>query len=53
MWMEMMIDHHEGAISMSETVKSGGSNPDVLTLADQIIAAEQAEITEMRGLLGG
>lgn len=53
MWLEMMIVHHEGAISQSETVKANGSNPDVLALADQIITAQQAEITEMRALLAG
>ncbi len=53
MWLEMMIAHHEGAISQSETVKANGSNPDVLALADQIITAQQAEITEMRALLAG
>ena len=51
MWLEMMIAHHEGAISQSETVKAEGANADVLALADQIIAAQQAEITEMEGLL--
>jgi hypothetical protein len=44
----MMIAHHEGAISQSETVKANGSNPDVLALADQIITAQQGEITEMQ-----
>ena len=53
MWLEMMIAHHEGAISQSETVKTEGSNPDVLALADQIITAQQAEITEMQALLQG
>ncbi|HSP28869.1 MAG TPA: DUF305 domain-containing protein [Ilumatobacteraceae bacterium] len=52
MWLEMMIAHHEGAISQSETVKADGSNPDVLLLADQIIVAQQSEITEMQALLG-
>jgi uncharacterized protein (DUF305 family) len=51
MWLEMMIAHHQGAISQSETVKSAGSNADVLLLADQIITAQQAEITEMQALL--
>ena len=51
-WLEMMIAHHEGAISQSETVKSEGSNADVLALADEIIAAQQIEITEMQALLG-
>ena len=52
MWLEMMIAHHEGAVSQSETVKVDGSNPDVLLLADQIIAAQQGEIAEMQALLG-
>ncbi|HSL74597.1 MAG TPA: DUF305 domain-containing protein [Ilumatobacteraceae bacterium] len=52
LWLEMMIEHHEGAISQSETVKANGSNPDVLALADEIITAQQAEIAEMRALLG-
>jgi uncharacterized protein (DUF305 family) len=53
MWLTMMIAHHEGAISQSETVKADGSNADVLLLADQIIAAQQAEINEMKALLEG
>ncbi|CAN5440661.1 DUF305 domain-containing protein [soil metagenome] len=50
-WLEMMIRHHDGAIVMAQAVKSGGSNPDVLALADRVIAAQQAEITEMQALL--
>ena len=46
-WMAMMIEHHEGAITMSEKVKANGSNPDVKALAGQIIAAQQAEIEEI------
>lgn len=51
MWLEMMIAHHEGAITQSLTVKADGSNADVLALADRIIAAQQAEIAEMSTLL--
>lgn len=51
MWLEMMTRHHEGAIAMAETVKENGQNADVLALADQVIAAQQAEIDEMRALL--
>lgn len=51
MWLEMMIAHHEGAITQSETVKADGTNADVLALADQIITAQQGEITEMQALL--
>jgi uncharacterized protein (DUF305 family) len=53
MWTEMMIRHHQGAISMAQDVKANGANPDVLQLADQIIAAQQAEVTELQALPGG
>jgi uncharacterized protein (DUF305 family) len=52
MWLKMMVEHHEGAISQSNDVKAEGSNPDVLALADQIIIAQQGEISEMQALLG-
>jgi uncharacterized protein (DUF305 family) len=51
MWLEMMIAHHQGAISQSQSLKSNGSNPEVLALADRIITAQQAEIAEMQLLL--
>ena len=53
MWLKMMIAHHEGAVGQSQTVKAAGANADVLALADQIITAQQAEITEMQALLQG
>ena len=52
MWMETMIRHHEGAIAMAQTAKTSGSNTDVLAISDQVITAQQAEITEMKALLG-
>ncbi len=52
-WTEMMIAHHEGAITQAQTVKAAGSNADVVVLADEIITAQQAEIDEMRALLAG
>jgi uncharacterized protein (DUF305 family) len=52
MWLTMMIAHHEGAITQAETVKNDGANVEVLALADQIISAQRAEITEMAALVG-
>lgn len=52
MWLQMMIAHHEGAISQAEAVKASSANPDILLLADQIIAAQQGELTEMQLLVG-
>ncbi len=51
MWLQMMIDHHTGAIDMSNTELRDGSNPDVKKMAQAIIADQEAEITQMRGML--
>lgn len=51
LWLEMMIAHHEGAITMSQDVKANGAAAEVATLADAIIAAQQAEIDEMTAAL--
>lgn len=51
-WIGMMIDHHKGAITMAETQKAKGTDAELKTLADVIIAAQQKEITEMTGLGG-
>jgi uncharacterized protein (DUF305 family) len=51
-WMEMMIDHHNGAIAMADTELANGVNPDAKALASSIISAQQAEIATMRTMLG-
>lgn len=50
-WLQGMIEHHRGAITMAEQIKDEGDNPDVLALADQVITAQQAEVDEMTSLL--
>jgi len=52
MFVEMMIRHHEGAIEMANDELSGGSNAEAVDLARKIIAAQQSEIDEMKGILG-
>ncbi len=52
-WLNMMIAHHQGAVAQAQAVKASGSSTDVLALADQIIAAQEAEIAEMKALLNG
>lgn len=51
-WLEMMIEHHEGAISMSRTQQDDGLNPDAVDLAGTIINVQQSEIDEMEQMLG-
>ena len=50
-FLAMMIAHHEGAIEMSEDELDDGQNAEALELAQTIIDAQEAEITEMEGLL--
>jgi len=52
MWLQMMIGHHEGAITMSEKVLADGKHPRVRELAEAIIAAQRDEIARMNTLLG-
>ena len=51
LWLELMIQHHEGAVKMSKSEVSGGKNPDAIALAEAIISGQQAEITAMELLL--
>jgi len=51
-WMSGMIKHHEGAIEMAADVLKDGKNVAVRTLANTITSGQDAEITEMKELLG-
>lgn len=52
LFLEQMIEHHEGAIEMVEDLLDDGENADVRALGDRIIVTQQAEIELMRELLG-
>ena len=51
LFLEQMIEHHEGAIEMAEQELDNGQNEDAVELAQQIIDAQTAEIAEMQDLL--
>lgn len=51
-FLEHMIAHHEGAVTMSEAVIKDGANQDAITLAETIIEDQTAEIAEMEQLAG-
>jgi uncharacterized protein (DUF305 family) len=50
-WLEAMIRHHEGAISMAEDLIRSGINQELINLGRDIITAQQAEIDAMKALL--
>ncbi|MBC2644848.1 MULTISPECIES: DUF305 domain-containing protein [unclassified Rhodococcus (in: high G+C Gram-positive bacteria)] len=50
-WLNMMIEHHTGAIEMAQTELADGENADAKQLATDIVGAQQAEITTMTALL--
>jgi uncharacterized protein (DUF305 family) len=52
MFLAMMIEHHEGAVTMARTEVSGGSNAEAKSLAQKVIQDQTAEIAEMRTMLG-
>ena len=51
LFLEMMIRHHEGAISMAEEELDNGEFEAALELAQTISDTQQSEITEMKALL--
>lgn len=50
-FLELMIDHHRGAIVMAEEERGDGENTEAIRLAGAIIDDQTAEITEMTNLL--
>lgn len=52
MWLQMMIQHHQGAIEMAKAEQNNGQSVDAVELAEKIEAAQTAEIATMRSMLG-
>ena len=52
LWLQSMISHHQGAIEMAKTEIADGKSADLISLAQNIAAAQQAEIDQMKKILG-
>jgi uncharacterized protein (DUF305 family) len=51
MWLQAMIKNHQGAVAISRAERAWGSNPDNKKLAQAIIDAQSAEITQMSSMM--
>ena len=51
MFLQMMIQHHQGALEMAKTEQVEGVNPAARKLANQIEVAQTAEIAQMQQML--
>lgn len=51
MFLQMMIQHHQGAVEMAKTEQQQGKDAAAKALAAKIVADQTAEITKMQALL--
>lgn len=51
LWLDMMVRHHQGAVTMSKTAETDGKVAVVKDLAAKIVSAQEGEIAEMQKLL--
>jgi uncharacterized protein (DUF305 family) len=47
-FIDMMVPHHESAIAMAEIAQQRAEHPELRQLADDIVAAQSAEITQLQ-----
>ena len=47
-FVSMMVPHHQGAIDMAQVELRYGKDPILRRMAEDIVAAQQKEIAEMR-----
>ncbi|MFL6118497.1 DUF305 domain-containing protein [Actinophytocola sp.] len=53
LWLRLMINHHQGAITMAEEVRQSGSDVRVQEIADDVVAEQTDEIRTMQRWLNG
>jgi uncharacterized protein (DUF305 family) len=53
MWLEMMVEHHRGAVTMVDTVQDDGKHERLRDLADEIETVQRTEVKDMQRWLDG
>jgi uncharacterized protein (DUF305 family) len=53
LWLESMISHHQGAVEMAKAELANGQDAAAKEMAQHIVDTQQAEIDQMRQMLGG
>jgi uncharacterized protein (DUF305 family) len=53
LWLQAMIGHHQGAIEMAQGEIANGQSADMTAMAKNMVSAQQAEINQMKQMLGG
>lgn len=51
MWLEMMVEHHEGAVEMAKAEQGDGQFKPAVDLAGDIVESQTAEVETMRSIL--
>ncbi len=51
LFLEQMIEHHEGAVDMAQTQIDDGQNRDAIALAQEIVDTQNSEIEQMSQML--
>lgn len=52
MWLEMMVEHHEGAVEMAQEEQDNGQYKPTVNLAGAVVETQTVEIDKMKTLLG-
>ena len=52
LFLELMVAHHEGAIEMAQAEQENGEFADAVGLAEEIESSQEAEIEELKALMG-
>ena len=51
-FIDMMVPHHESAIAMAELAQERAEHPELQQMADDIVAAQSAEISQLKAWRG-